>query len=325
MSEWVPQVVKLEKIERHPQADTLEISTVLGGYTCIFKEGRFKEGDLAAYVPVDSIVSDNPEFDWLKDKKRIKPIRLRGIFSLGILATPPLDSKEGDSIVDHYGLTKHVYDEEKEDLTGENEHGPSGYVFPYYDIDALRRYQFLLKENEDVVLTEKIEGCNAAFLHDGERLWVKSRNAFKKEDETNRWWKAAKRYNLTEKLSKFPGKVFFAELYGQVVGFPYDCKVDGNTRHNKLRFFDILDPKALTFSDWDRTEEIVRSLDLETAPVLFKGPWTKDLWSMADGKSSIGDHIREGFIVRPAKERIDHHQGRVILKLKGEEYLLKKK
>jgi hypothetical protein len=46
VSDWKPQVVKLDNIERHPSADTLEMCTVLGGYTVIFKEGQYKNGDL---------------------------------------------------------------------------------------------------------------------------------------------------------------------------------------------------------------------------------------------------------------------------------------
>ncbi len=324
MSEWTPQVVRLENINRHPAADTLEISTVLGGYTVIFKEGRFKQGDLAAYIPSDTICSDNPEFDWLGDKKRIKPVRLRGVFSLGILATPPPDSVENDSVVDYYGLVKYEYDEEQPDRGADNE-APPNVVVPKYDLDALRRYKWLIEDGEEVVVTEKLEGCNAGFYHDGERLWVKSRSYFKKHDPNNQWWEAAIRYELADKLKQHPGKVFFAELYGHVKGFHYDCEVVKNQRKNKLRFFDILDTKMQTFADWPILNETVTSLGLETAPVLYTGPWTEEQWALADGKSSIGANIREGFVVRPIKERVHHHQGRVILKHKGEEYLLKKK
>jgi RNA ligase (TIGR02306 family) len=324
MSEWTPQVVRLENIERHPNAETLEMSTVLGGYTVIFKEGRFKQGDLASYIPSDTICSDNAEFDWLGDKKRIKPVRLRGVFSLGILAAPPPDAAENDSVVEYYGLQKFEYDEEKPEAFTDNE-APPNVVVPKYDLDALRRYKWLLEEGEEVVITEKLDGCNAAFYHDGDRLWVKSRQFFKKENPNNQWWAAAIRYNLADKLKSNPGKVFFAELYGQVKGFAYDTEVVKNQRQNKIRFFDILDPKTQTFADWSELDKIVSGMELETAPVLYTGPWSDAQWAHADGKSSIGDHIREGFVVRPAKERVHPHQGRVILKHKGEEYLLKKK
>lgn len=328
MSEWHPQIVKLEKIGRHPDADTLEISTVLGGYTVIFKEGQYKEGDLVAYVPVDTICSDHPAFDWLGAKKRIKAARLRGIFSLGILVPAPEGMQEGDSIVEHFGLKKYVYEEEVPDqVNTDNEHSPSGWTIPHYDLEGLRKYNRLLQENEEVVLSEKLEGCNAAFCHDGERLWVKSRNFFKKEDALNLWWDAAYRFDLKTKLAQHPGLAFFGELYGQVKGFKYDCPIVNNRVQTKIRFFDIFDTKAMKFLNWDDMVKVVTELGLETAPVLYRGPWLAGnaLWTHAEGQSVLGSNIREGFVVRPVTERVDARYGRVILKLKGEEYMLKKK
>ncbi len=335
MSEWHPVVVKLEKIERHPNADTLEMSTLFGGYTVIFKEGRFKEGDLAAYIPVDSICSDHPEFDWLGDKKRIKAVRLRGIFSLGILAEAPAEMVEGDSVTDFYRLTKHVYEEEAPDVPGRHngDHAspPKGWTIPHYDLEGIRKYGQVIKDGEDVVMTEKIEGCNASFGYapnspEGDPMWVKSRNHYLKEDADNLYWHVAKTHDLEVKLATAPGMIFFAELYGQVKGFKYDAPVTQGKVQPRLRFFDVWNVSTLSFFPWDEMEKLVTSLGLETVPVLYRGPWTgKDLWKLAEGKSVLGDNIREGFVVRTATERYEPRFGRAILKFKGEEYMLKKK
>lgn len=328
MSEWQAVVVKLEKIERHPQADTLEICNVLGDYTVIFKEGRFKEGDLAGYIPVDTICSDNPEFDWLGSKKRIKPMKLRGVFSLGILAAAPEGMKEGDSIVEHYGLTKHVYEEEVPDqVNTDNEHAPSGWVIPHYDLDALRKLGKSIADGEEVIITEKLEGCNSSFCHDGEKLWVKSRNWFKKEDPLNQWWDAAYRLNLKEKLAKYPHLNFFGELYGQVKGFKYDCPVVNNKIEPKVRFFDAFNVKTMEWLDFYEMCKIAVELELETVPILYHGPWKsgKEFWHFAEGQSELGSNIKEGIVVRTAKEQKDYMGRRKVLKLKSEEYSLKKK
>jgi RNA ligase (TIGR02306 family) len=329
MSEWHPVVIKLESIGKHPNADTLQISSIFGGYTVIFKEGRFKEGDLAAYIPSDTICSNHLEFDWLGDKKRIKPMRLRGIFSLGILATAPPGMVEGDSVVDYYELKKHVYEEEMPDLPGRHngDHAspPNGWTIPHYDLDGLRKYNNLLIENEEVIITEKIEGCNSAFAFDGEKLWCKSRNFYLKEDEHNLYWNVAKNYDLQTKLAPYNGLVFFAELYGNVKGFKYDCSVDKGMLTPRLRFFDVWDTRDMKYLCWDDAVALIKEAGLETVPVLYRGAWTgKDLWSHAEGQSVLGGNIREGFVVRPAKERYDRRLGRVILKLKGESYSLKK-
>ncbi len=330
MSEWYPVVVRLAKIERHPNAETLEISEVLGGYTVIFKEGQYKEGDLISYIPVDTVCSDDPAFDWLGDKKRIKAIRLRGIFSLGITAPAPEGMVEGDSIVDHFRLTKYVYEEEMPELPGRHNgahaSAPQGWTIPHYDLEGLRKYGGLLNAEEDVVITEKIEGCNAGFAHDGEQLWVKSRNFYLKEDAGNLYWNAALSNNLKVHLEAFPGKVFFAELYGNVKGFKYDCTVTQGKLTPRLRFFDVWDTATMKYLDWAEAAALITAAGLETVPVLYQGPWTdKALWHLAEGQSVLGSNIREGFVVRPVKDRLDARYGRVILKLKGEEYMLKKK
>lgn len=46
-------VVQVKNIHKHPNADTLSIVDVFGGYPCIIRTGDFVDGDLAAYVPVD--------------------------------------------------------------------------------------------------------------------------------------------------------------------------------------------------------------------------------------------------------------------------------
>lgn len=335
MSEWQPQVVKLEKIEKHPNADTLQMCEVLGGYTVIFKEGTFKEGDLAAYIPVDSVCSDHAAFEWLGDKKRIKAARLRGVFSLGILVPPPEGMQAGDSVIEHYSLTKYVYEEEMPDLPGRHNgmHSikPVGWDIPYYDLEGLRKNTQLLAEGEEVIITEKLEGCNAAFAYapnapDGDPLWVKSRNYFLKEDPMNLYWHAAASHGLQVQLEDHCGKAFFAELYGAVKGFKYDCAVDQGVLSPRLRFFDVWDIEKRKFLDWDIMVKTVEDAGLQTVPVLYRGPWTgKALWHLAEGKSVLGSNVREGFVVRPVKERKDFKLDRVIFKLKGEEYMLKKK
>jgi hypothetical protein len=55
MSELHAPVVRIGKVGKHPNADTLSI-TQAGGFPVIFRTGDFKEGDLAVYVPIDSLL-----------------------------------------------------------------------------------------------------------------------------------------------------------------------------------------------------------------------------------------------------------------------------
>src|SRR4051812_24887017 len=86
MSEFHVEVVRLGAIEPHPNADSLSITRVHGGYPVIIRTGEFRTGDLAVYVPVDSGgPADEPRFAFLGEPRRIKARRLRGVFSMGLL------------------------------------------------------------------------------------------------------------------------------------------------------------------------------------------------------------------------------------------------
>lgn len=56
MSSFEVKVCKL-KIEKHPNADLLEVA-LIGGYKAVVPIGKFKTGDLAVYIPEQSVVPE---------------------------------------------------------------------------------------------------------------------------------------------------------------------------------------------------------------------------------------------------------------------------
>lgn len=367
MGDWNPQVVKIEKVVNHPFADALDIATVLSDYPVIIKRGEYKVDDLAAYLPIDTIVPDTEQFYFLCPKayekyeqdgeikqrqvgnkymlgqvpekyRVIKAKKIREIYSQGMLASfpqiPDFPLVVGDSVVDVLSLKKLEEIEEdnipnaKRIRGGNAEKAPQGWAIPHYDIDGLRKYLACLLPEEEVVLTEKIHGSNAAFCHDGTRLWVKSRNFYKRMDSDDPWWDIAIRYGLEEKLARFPMKVFFGEMYGQVKGFRYDCEIIDGAMHSKIRFFDIWDAKEMRYMDYDPFVTTVTEAGLPLVPELYRGLWLgKELmYPYAEGLTTLGGkHIREGFVVRTVKERYEPHlNSRMQVKLVGEGYNLQK-
>lgn len=370
MTDWQPQIVKIEKVENHPNADALDIVTVLSDYPVIVKRGEYKVDDLAAYLPIDTIVPDTEQFYFLcpkayekyeedgevkqrqigpkyllgqvPEKYRIlKAKKIRNVYSQGMLAPLPkqafpfpFDWSVGDSVVQEIDLKK--WDEPEEDnipnakrIKGGNaEKAPQGWAIPHYDIDGLRKYLACLLPDEEVVLTEKLHGSNAAFCHDGAKLWVKSRNFYKRMDSDDPWWDIAIRYGLEEKLAKFPMKVFFGELYGQVKGFRYDCEIIDGQMHSKIRFFDVWDVATMRYLDYDPFVAMVTEADLPLVPELYRGVWQgKELmYPYAEGLTTLGGkHIREGFVLRTIKERYEPKlNSRMQVKLVGEGYNLQK-
>lgn len=169
--------VLIENIEKHPNADTLSIVNVFGGYPCIIRTGDFKEGDIASYIPVDMLVPNTPTFAFLfsnskRTTLRIQAKRLRGIFSMGILVPAPKDTVVNDDVTDILNITKwepeEIYSKGASRpggkfLPGDAENDP-GFLPGYTDIENLRKYSSLL-EGMEVVVTEKIHGANASFVY----------------------------------------------------------------------------------------------------------------------------------------------------------------
>lgn len=363
MSDWNPQIVKIEKIEKHPGADSLEIATVLGDYPVITKIGEYKVGDAASYIPIDTIVPDMEQFYFLcplsrekyeedgevKERllgpkypvgsvpekyRRIKAKRIRGNYSQGMLTFPFPGMQVGESIVAVFNLKKWE-EQEEENLPGlKNTKGanaakpPEGWHIPKYDIDGIRKYLACLAEDEEIVLTEKLHGSNASFCHDGTRLWSKSRNFYKKQDSDDMWWDIAIRYDLENKLAQFPMMVFFGEIIGQVKGFRYDSKIEEGRLLSTVHFFDIWDAVKMRYLDYNDRVEMILKAGLSSVPELYKGRWLgkEHAYKYAEGQSTLNTkHIREGAVLVSVKERYEPRLDRRLqLKIVGEGYNLQK-
>ena len=333
-SEHNVTVVRIGEIEKHDGADTLAITEV-DGRPVIIRLGEYATGDLAVYVPIDSLVPvTEPRFAFLKPNadgmSRIKAMRLRGVFSMGLLVKPDADMAEGDEVRERMGIE--VYEP---DASRNGGHGPGGKflssgaerdpgILPVYDVESARKFRGVLIEGEEVVLTEKVHGANARFVYWDGRLWCASRNQFKAMDPADLWWSLAIKYRLEEKLAERPGVALYGEAYGQV----QDLKYGAND--HRLVLFDALDIMTRKWLDVDAFDALADALDIPTAPVLYRGPWSSDRWAdfkaLAEGPTVIGGgvHTREGWVLRPTVERTVRSLGRVQMKLVGEGYLTRK-
>jgi RNA ligase (TIGR02306 family) len=369
MTDWNPQIVSIEKIEKHPYADNLSIATVLGDYPVVIKTNQFVEGQLVGYLPIDTVVPDTEEFYFLCPKsyeqyeensevksrvvgmkyplgsvperyRVLKAKKIRNVYSQGMVIDftthmqyeAMLHVGPGYSITDILHLKKWEEPEEEnisfKKLGTNAEKAPAGWAIPHYDIDSVRKFLDALAPGEEIVLTEKVHGSNAAFCHDGTRLWVKSRNHYKRLDPEDMWWDVALRYDLENKLRAYPNMVFFGEVYGQIKGFRYDTAVQEGQLLTKVRFFDIFDVKAGRYLDYDPFVVMVKDAGLDLMPELYRGPWLgKDaMYPYAEGLTTLGGkHIREGWVARTVKERYEPRlDSRMHVKLIGEGYNLQK-
>lgn len=360
-SEFVVEVVRVGEITKHPNADKLSLTTI-NGYPVIIQTGAFVTGDLAVYVPVDCLVPTKlPQFNflWKPDREfhRVKAVRLRGIFSMGLLVPPPPGVTVGQDVAEILGVQRWIPPSERKLLTQSpraamTRSTSDGFRrMPTYGLDPMRKYGHVLQPGEQVVITEKIHGCNSRYIYHGGRLHVGSHHSYRGSttgllgracewlatgvrnllglphagrpirEFDDVWWEIARRYDLEKLLSQFPGMVVYGEIYGQgVQDLTYDAP---QTR--KLAVFDVYDSNHDRWLEYDEAVALTMELGLPMVPLLYRGPWDEACKVHAVGPTVLGGrHIREGIVVKPVPERTHPHCGRVAQKYVSEDYLLRK-
>ena len=355
-STHVVPVICIDKLEKHPNADTLCVVKI-NDFSCCVKTDLWKEGDLAAWIPPDSIVDiKRPEFSSL-DKPRIRAKKIRQIVSYGFLVPAPKGLSVGDNAAEILGVTHYDPIEEEIKSEGKSKKNKSIYIeqesspagtYPTYDVDNMLSIgRKVFKEGELVSVTEKIHGENTRVVFSNGQLFVGSRNIWKKrfhvlkyskqelldrgmsEDvvcsiienvgkKENKWWEAVNNYpGIIEFCRTYPNHCVYGELYGSVKGMKY-----GSTGQNYFAAFDILKPDG-RFMDPGEFQFVCGSFDIPTA--FFMGLYKfnmEELIKLASGKTNINNanHIREGIVVKPVQERWDEKYGRVCCKVVSPEY-----
>lgn len=146
------EIVRLGEPRVHTNADSLELYDIYDAYQAVTKKGNFKAGDLAVYIPPDSVVPQTEPFRFIWEayvgldgvvptkRRRVTVRKFRGEWSEGLLlplndftydaltsrlyslpATPddtePQESREvsvGDDVADILDITHYDPDEGKE-------------------------------------------------------------------------------------------------------------------------------------------------------------------------------------------------------------------
>ncbi len=165
IAEYTCDVVEI-KLTSHPNADTLSL-VMVGDFQCAVRTEDWKDGDLAVYIPPDSIVPETKDFEFLGKHRRIKARKLRGEWSVGLLIPAPDGVKIGDDCMEQLGIVHYEPQVSGNFKTGGDnvslpkpkETSKSGLFTPVYDVLNFRKYSKLFSHGEEVIVTEKIHGC----------------------------------------------------------------------------------------------------------------------------------------------------------------------
>ena len=360
MSTHRVEVVRINHIEKHPNADSLGLVQI-EGFTAIVRLGDFQPGDLAVYIEPDYVVPDNAEFAFLQGKTRIKARRLRGVWSQGLMIKAPHGVSEGECVMQRMGITRY----EPPMVHQRGPTAPGGKLgasdvapvpaelsrLPTYDLENWRKHRSVFDAGEPVVITEKIHGANARYCFMAGKMHVGSRNRWVKSGEPtwldklhdrvrlpivrafpslvrrwrprasmqqtgNVWWRALRACPWIETFCRAnPGAVLYGEVFGAVQDLKYGAQGD----QVFFRAFDVM--KDGQFVDAERFNLLIE--DECRAPVLYVGPYDQDAVDELSRmkRSTLADHIAEGVVIKPVRERSHPRVGRVALKLVSDLYL----
>ncbi len=365
-------IVPIE-MTKHPHADTLSVVNVFGGYTCVVRTQDWQGVKLGAYIPPDSLVdTSRPEFSFLASKARadglhrVKAMKLRQIVSFGLMIPAPEGSVMGQDVATQLGVTHY-----EPPMPGEQRAG-NGLIFggevakapdlnsPKYDLDAFRKYHSLLIPGEKVWITEKIHGCSARYVYDGEKMHCGSKNEWKKEyasyDHITMEWLRARVFKkeASTEVDEERCQVIYDKLHNQTKSrnlwwnaLSQNPEIEKWCRDNpnKILYGEV-------FGQVQNLKYGVQGLAIATFDIMVDGRWLdaqeardaapnvpwvpyigtydyefETVVAFSDGPSVWpgAQHYREGCVVKPLIERTDLHLGRVCLKCVGSTYLEKDK
>lgn len=356
-SELVVPVVTVQNVRAHPNAEKLELCDVLGYQMCIPK-GKYKGGEAAVYFPADTLIPA----EWAdkfgvraylkgKEQDRVGRVKLRGEPSFGLVVDLPTDNPSwaiGDNVAGFYGAKKY----EPPVRVGCGDAAPyDDKIDPYFekftDVQNGRIFTDVFWEGEEVIFTEKIHGTNCRVgVIDGSpvagSMEVRRKRPTKTaagdptgaivvdceldSDEAKRstyWFPFSIQgvYALLNDMRPYSSAVLYGEVYGGSIQ-----SLDYGVAKGKGLGFRVFGLRlGGKFVDWDKLAEICQRYGVETVPVLWRGPFSMvKAKELADGKSMMAGHIREGTVCYPVKEREHPKIGRAILKYIGTEYELSK-
>ncbi|MBW4614291.1 MAG: RNA ligase [Desmonostoc vinosum HA7617-LM4] len=323
MSIFKVEVVKINSVNPHPNADRLDIASFEGmAYQVITAKSSFKPGDLAFYFPIDSVISE----DFL-DKfgihnyysKKLRAAKLRGIFSEGLLipVNDDFTGQIGDDYTDYFGVTKYEYPI-PQGMSGEMESHIGHYKFP--SPENLKRYKDILIAGEEIVITEKLHGTNFTVLVDADgNTKIGSHNYFWKNSPTNQNLVYVRAYNENNALHKLPANTqVFGEIYG-VQDIKYGLK------GGKIGIAIFAVRRGNQFLNYSDFVAFCEEFALPRVPVLYIGAYSWESVSQFNNADSVlsANCIMEGVVVQPLIERTHPETGRVVLKLISDRYLLR--
>jgi len=346
---WTTTITRIDPI---PGKDRIVLATV-EGYQSIVGADTYKVGDRVCYISEQSLVPVALQRELGlegrlagSNKDRIKPIRMGGVLSQGVVCTPvawtfwqkqvdggqqvpPLDEVLG---VSRYQPSIPVH------LSGKVMR-PKGDapICPMYDVENIKKQIHFEDDGwydpfdgKIVVVTEKLHGTNIGIhmnASDPDTVYVFSKGLGQNghvlvEDENNTYWRAFRKHpEILEYMRNVVRHEDAVTVYGEVVGRGIQ---DMNYGIQDVELF-VFDVRL-----WNAREGVMHIapdelLTLQTVPVIAVTTYDRERCERAAQEPSvIGGGLREGVVVVCPGSDYKMNGQRNVAKFINPEYLTRK-
>lgn len=364
-------VTVIKEIQEHTNATSLEFAVVYG-FRVIVRKGEYKAGDKILYIPIDSVLPLEfekklfPVDSKIKlNKSRVKQIKIRGQYSQGMIVDlDDINEAIKKEYLDNYdenkwlevdlsgplGITKYQPPEasyQSSGLSPRDKPRENPYFHKYNGVENIKWYPDLFKEDEEVVIQEKLHGscCRAAILpFKANTIWKKvlkllrlapqtevcygSNNVQLQERGDYTGWYGENVYKkVLDKVGAFqkmqPGEIIYGELIGEGIQKDYSY---GHKEHHFV-LFDVKVVQEDGTTKWLNPEEVevyAYNRGFDFVPVLYTGLFNKEkAYELTKGPSvyAPSQKVREGIVI---KSRINYNDEYMSSNKKGVKWLNEK-
>lgn len=372
MSEFKVCFTPIVSINPHENADALEIATVYG-FQVVVKKDFYKAGDIAFYVPIDSVLPQDledklfpPESKIKLHKHRVKQIRIRKFASQGMVinkediqeimntrGTPLQTLIPEYDYAEAIGITKYeppAPDFQSSAPGGRKDKPLTNPLFHTYNgLDNLKWFPTRFKDNEEVVVQEKLHGTNARFgliPTAANTLWKKVLKFFGMLPKYEYVY-GSNNVELTNRKgykgfygSDLYGKTFdsvdartkvreFEIIYGEIIGEGIQKNYNYGHRDPHFVLFDVKIMNSDGTYTWlqpDEVEQYALERGFTMIPVLYKGKFDlAHIKTLTEGDSVYcpRQKVREGVVIKSRLGYNDEYcsSNKRALKVISEKYL----